>query len=40
MNIHKTTWLLAAVMALGLTFWLYARPGVIVLLAEQLWSCF
>jgi hypothetical protein len=32
-------WLLAAV-ALGLAFWLYAQPGVMVMLAEQLWSCF
>ncbi len=39
MNIHKTTWLLAAAV-LGLTFWLYAKPGVVIMLAEQLWSCF
>lgn len=32
-------WLLAAA-ALGLAFWLYAQPGVAVMLAEQLWSCF
>lgn len=29
---------LAAV--LGLTFWLYAKPDLMVMLAEQLWACF
>lgn len=33
-------WATAAVAALGLTVWLYARPEMTILLAEQLWSCF
>lgn len=36
----KTTILLAISAALGLTFWLYAKPEVAVILAEQLWACF
>lgn len=39
MNRPQTGYLLAAA-ALGLTFWLYAQPGTVILLAEQLWSCF
>jgi hypothetical protein len=36
------SWAWAAVAAAGLalTAWLYARPDMAVLLAEQLWSCF
>ena len=34
----KTLLLLAAVLAL--TFWLYAKPDVVIMLSEQLWSCF
>lgn len=34
----KNLLLLAAV--LGLTFWLYAKPDVVIMLSEQLWSCF
>lgn len=34
----KTLLLLAAV--LDLTFWLYAKPDVVIMLSEQLWSCF
>lgn len=33
-------WGLAAVTALALTGWLYARPEMAIVLAEQLWSCF
>jgi hypothetical protein len=36
----KTTILLAVLTALALTFWLYAKPEVAVMLAEQLWACF
>lgn len=36
----STPLLLLAAVALGLAFWLYAQPGVAVMLAEQLWSCF
>ena len=36
----KTTILLAVTAALGLTFWLYAKPDVVIMLSEQLWSCF
>ncbi|PUE07702.1 hypothetical protein [Limnohabitans sp. T6-20] len=32
-------WIAVALM-LGVTFWLYAKPGVVVMLADQLWSCF
>lgn len=32
-------WLTVA-LVLGITFWAYAQPGVVVMLAEQLWSCF
>jgi hypothetical protein len=32
--------LLALAAALGLAFWLYAQPEVVVMLAEQLWACF
>ncbi len=33
-------WTAAAAAVLALTGWLYARPDMAVLLAEQLWSCF
>jgi hypothetical protein len=39
MNTRSTLWLLAA-LTLAITFWLYAQPDVVVMLAEQLWSCF
>jgi hypothetical protein len=26
--------------ALGLTFWLYSQSDVVIMLSEQLWSCF
>lgn len=26
--------------ALGLCFWLYSQPEVVIMLSEQLWSCF
>ncbi len=39
MNTRRTVWLMAALL-LGITFWLYAKPGVVIMLAEQLWSCF
>jgi hypothetical protein len=32
--------LLLAVVALGLAFGLYAKPDVVIMLSEQLWSCF
>ena len=28
------------ILSLGLTFWLYAQPEIMVMLAEQLWACF
>ena len=31
---------IAAVLLLVITFWLYAKPDVIIMLAEQMWSCF
>ena len=39
MKTRHAGWLVAA-MGLGLTYWLYAQPGMAVMLAEQLWSCF
>ncbi len=39
MNTRHLGWLMAAV-ALGFTFWLYVQPGLVIMLAEQLWSCF
>lgn len=35
-----TILLLLAVVALSLAFWLYAKPDVVIMLSEQLWSCF
>ena len=32
--------LLSVIALLGLTFWLYAKPDVVIMLSEQLWSCF
>jgi len=31
---------LAVCAALGLPFWLYTRPDIVIMLAEQLWACF
>ncbi|PUE43803.1 hypothetical protein B9Z34_02980 [Limnohabitans sp. Hippo3] len=31
---------IAAALLLAITFWLYAKPDVIIMLSEQLWSCF
>ena len=39
MNTRSTLWLLVALM-LAITFGLYAQPDVVVMLADQLWSCF
>ena len=39
MNTRSTLWLLAALM-LSITFGLYAQPDVVLMLADQLWSCF
>lgn len=30
----------AAALGLGLGFWLYSQPQVVIMLSEQLWSCF
>ena len=38
MNTRSTLWLLAALM-LAITFGLYAQPDVVLMLADQLWSC-
>ena len=42
MRTRHTTWIwaTAAVAVLALTAWLYSRPEMAVLLAEQLWACF
>jgi hypothetical protein len=42
---HRTPYkksgvVIAAALLLAITFWLYAKPDVIVMLAEQMWSCF
>ena len=39
MNTRSTLWLLAA-LTLAITFGLYAKPDLVVMLADQLWSCF
>jgi hypothetical protein len=39
MNTRSTLWLLSALM-LAITFGLYAQPDVVLMLADQLWSCF
>jgi len=39
MNTRSAMWLLAA-LTLAITFGLYAQPDVVVMLADQLWSCF
>jgi hypothetical protein len=39
MNTRGTLWLLAA-LTLAITFGLYAQPDVVLMLADQLWSCF
>jgi hypothetical protein len=39
MNTQSTLWLLAA-LTLAITFGLYTQPDVVVMLADQLWSCF
>jgi hypothetical protein len=39
MSTRSTLWLLAA-LTLAITFGLYAQPDVVVMLADQLWSCF
>lgn len=31
---------LAAALGLGLGFWLYSHPEVVIMLSEQLWACF
>jgi hypothetical protein len=31
---------LAAALCLGLGFWLYSHPEVVIMLSEQLWACF
>jgi hypothetical protein len=36
----RPTWLLLAAATLGLTFWLYGQSDVVIMLSEQLWSCF
>jgi hypothetical protein len=39
MNTRSTLWLLAAI-TLAITFGLYAQPDVVLMVADQLWSCF
>jgi hypothetical protein len=39
MNTRSTLWLLSA-LTLAITFGLYAQPDLVVMLADQLWSCF
>jgi hypothetical protein len=39
MTTRTQTWL-SVIAVLGLTFWLYAKPDVVIMLSEQLWSCF
>jgi hypothetical protein len=39
MSARPALFLLGAA-ALGLTFWLYGQSDVVIMLSEQLWSCF
>ncbi len=39
MSTRKSLFLLG-VASLGLTFWLYGQTDLIIMLSEQLWSCF
>jgi hypothetical protein len=39
MNSQRTVWVLVALL-LSITFALYAKPDVVLMLADQLWSCF
>ena len=36
----KASGALAAALGLGLGFWMYSHPEVVILLSEQLWACF
>jgi hypothetical protein len=36
----KSLGLLALAAALGLGLWLYSQPDIVIMLSEQLWSCF
>jgi hypothetical protein len=36
----RPIWFLLGAAALGLTFWLYGQSDVVIMLSEQLWSCF
>lgn len=40
MNTRITFWMIAAASLLAITFGLYAQPDVVMMLADQLWSCF
>ncbi len=33
-------WIAVGAVALALGLWLYSRPDMAILLAEQLWACF
>ena len=37
---HTLLGLGALALALGLCFWLYSQADVVIMLSEQLWSCF
>ena len=37
---QKSLGLLALAAALGLGLWLYSQPDIVIMLSEQLWSCF
>ena len=39
MSTRSTLWLITALI-LAITFGLYAQPEVVLMLADQLWSCF
>lgn len=37
---QKSLGLLALACSLGLGLWLYSQPDMMIMLSEQLWSCF
>lgn len=39
-TLQRTAWLAAAAAVLGGVFALYTRPGFLVTLVDQVWSCF
>jgi len=39
-RLERAAWLAGAAVVLGAVFVLYTRPGFLVTLVDQIWSCF